>query len=147
MTAVRGAAASTVVTSDPRPPILFFDGGCALCHGAVRRLLRWERNGHRTLCFAPLEGPTAESLRTNQALPLLRDAVILWTTEGAVQGEAAVGAALDLIGCHKAAKAFRLLPRFLRLAGYRLIARHRHRWFGRVPADCPMPADPARMLP
>ena len=140
-------AATSNNAPTPQGPILFFDGGCALCHGAIRRLLRWERKGHHTLCFAPLEGPTAESLRTLQVLPLHRDAVILWANGGAVEGEAAVGAALDLIGRYRTAQAFRLLPRFLRRAGYRTVARKRHQWIGRVPEHCPVPADASRMLP
>jgi predicted DCC family thiol-disulfide oxidoreductase YuxK len=134
-------------TSDITPPVLFFDGGCALCHGAVRRLLRWERAAHAGLRFAPLDGATAEALRQQDQLPDHREAVILWTVKGAMEGEAAVGHALDLIGRPGRARAFRLLPAPLRRAGYRLTARNRHRWFGRVPDSCPMPADPARMLP
>ena len=134
-------------TSDITPPVLFFDGGCALCHGAVRRLLRWERASHASLRFAPLDGATAEALRQQGQLPDHREAVILWTVKGAMEGEAAVGHAMDLIGRPGRARAFRLLPAPLRRAGYRLTARNRHRWFGRVPDSCPMPADPARMLP
>ena len=141
------AAVSMEGTSEFAPPVLFFDGGCALCHGAVRRLLRWERESHAGLRFAPLDGPTADALRQQGQLPDHREAVILWTVEGAIEGEAAVGLALDLIGRPWRARAFRLLPSPLRRAGYRLTARNRHRWFGRVPEGCPMPAAPARMLP
>lgn len=141
------AAVSMGATSDIIPPVLFFDGGCALCHGAVRRLLRWERESHTGLRFAPLDGATADALRKQDQLPDHREAVILWTTEGAIEGEAAVGLALDIIGRPGRARAFRLLPSSLRRAGYRLTARNRHRWFGRVPEDCPMPANPKRMLP
>ena len=43
----------------PDGPFLFYDGGCALCHRAVRLLLRWERPGSRpgrALRFASLDG-------------------------------------------------------------------------------------------
>lgn len=134
----------------PQGPILFFDGGCALCHGAVRRLLRWERSDRLTappIRFAPLDGPTAESLRTANQLPESQKAVVLWTDNGALEGEAAVGAALDAIGRTSWARTFRILPRPLRRVGYRMTARNRHRWFGRMPKGCPMPAEPDRMLP
>ena len=123
------AAVSMAVTSEhpPRPegPILFFDGGCALCHGAVRRLLRWERSGHLTappIRFAPLDGPTAENLRSKGQLPESQEAVVLWTGTGALEGEAAAGAALDTIGRTGWAGAFRLLPRLgMRLGMGRLV--------------------------
>lgn len=141
-------------TSDPiSPPVLFYDGDCALCHGAVRRLLRWERfNGKSPaaqpkLRFAPLDGHTAEALRKQGELPGHREAVILWTDQETAEGEAAVSAALRAIGRPRLAGAFGRLPAPLRRAGYRLTARYRHRWFGRVPAGCPLPADPARVLP
>lgn len=133
--------------SDITPPILFFDGGCALCHGAVRRLVRWERESHARLRFAPLEGPTADALRLQDQLPEHREAVILWTAQGAFEGEAAVGQALEIIGRPGWGRAFRILPAPLRRTGYRLTARNRQRWFGRVYAGCPMPADPERILP
>ena len=143
-----------VATSDnparPGGPILFFDGGCALCHGAVRRLLRWERSDRLNappIRFAPLNGPTAESLRSAGQLPVSQEAVVLWTGTETLEGEAAAGAALDAIGRTGWAGAFRILPRPLRRAGYRMTARNRHRWFGRMPEGCPMPAEPHRMLP
>lgn len=134
-------------TSDITPPVLFFDGGCALCHGAVRRLVRWERKSHTRLRFAPLDGPTADALRKKGHLPEHREAVILWTGQGAAVGEAAVSQALKIIGRPGWGRAFQILPAPLRRAGYRLTARNRKRWFGRVYAGCPMPADPERMLP
>ena len=141
-------------TSDPiAPPVLFYDGGCALCHGAVRKLLKWEQSSlrsqtpHPVLRFAPLDGPTADTLRGQGMLPDHREAVILWTDQGATEGEAAVSAALHAIGRPQLARLFRFLPTPVRRAGYRLIARHRHRWFGRVPSGCPLPAEPGRILP
>lgn len=148
------AAVLMAATSDPiSPPVLFFDGDCALCHGAIRRLLRWERidgKGHARpslLRFAPLDGPTADALRKQGRLPDHREAVILWTDQGTTEGEAAVSEALSAIGRPRLARTFRLLPIPLRRAGYRFTARRRHRWFGRVPAGCPLPAGPVRMLP
>jgi len=137
------------VTSDigPRGPLLFFDGECALCHGAVRRILKWERPQEQGIMFAPLHGETAERLRQAGDLPEDKEAVILWTAEGTTQGEAAVGHVLDIIGRKGWARAFSCMPYALRTMGYRLTARNRHRWFGRVPASCPMPSQPSRFLP
>ena len=130
----------------PNGPILFFDGGCALCHRAVRRLLRWERPGHRELRFAPLDGTTAMTLRLKGQLPESQEAVALWHNAKATQGEAAITKALMVIGRPSLGKAFKVLPRFVRQGIYQMTARNRHKWFGRVPNGCPMPADPLRML-
>lgn len=131
----------------PHAPILFFDGGCALCHGAVRRLMRWERSGHRSLQFAPLKGTTAGALRSSGALHEDREAVALWTPAAVLTGEAATGMALELIGRQGWARAFRVLPAPLRRWAYRTTARNRHQWFGRVPNGCPVPTAPERFLP
>ena len=59
------AAALKEMNSDALPdgPFLFYDGGCALCHRAVRLLLQLERPGSRpgpALRFAPLDGTIAD---------------------------------------------------------------------------------------
>ncbi len=107
------------VTSDigPRGPLLFFDGECALCHGAVRRILKWERPQEQGIMFAPLHGETAERLRQAGDLPEDKEAVILWTAEGTTQGEAAVGHVLDIIGRKGWARAFSCMPYALRTMG------------------------------
>ena len=128
-------------------PILFFDGGCALCHGAVRRLMRWERSGHHSLQFAPLNGTTAGNLRSSGALHEDQEAVALWTPAEVLIGEAATGRALELIGRQGWAQAFHLLPAPMRRWAYRTTAQNRHQWFGRVPDGCPVPAAPKRFLP
>lgn len=42
------------------PDLVFFDGGCGLCQGAVRFLLARDADGHR-FRFAPLQGETARA--------------------------------------------------------------------------------------
>lgn len=130
----------------PNGPILFFDGDCALCHRAVRRLLRWERPGHQDLRFAPLDGANAMTLRLKSQLPESQDAVALWHNGKATCGEAAISEALMVIGRPSLGKTFKILPRFVRQRFYQMTARNRHKWFGRVSNGCPMPADPMRML-
>lgn len=132
---------------DPTGAVLFFDGECALCHGAVRRLIQWERPQHKDLLFAPLDGPTANELRRQNQLTSQQDAVVLWTAQRSLLGEAAVGEALNIIGRTGWARTFQRCPAPIRRLGYRMMARHRHRWFGRVESTCPLPSEPARFLP
>lgn len=129
-------------------PILFFDGDCALCHGAVRRLLRWEKpHGGAPILFSPLQGRTARALRAEGRLTPSTDAVVLLRGGTCHCGEQALGEALHLIGRTGWARAFRLWPAFLRRIGYRFVAQRRKAWFGQVSKGCPLPAEPGRMLP
>ncbi|HVO09767.1 MAG TPA: DCC1-like thiol-disulfide oxidoreductase family protein, partial [Vicinamibacteria bacterium] len=51
-------------------PVLFYDGGCGLCHLSVRLLLRLDRRGR--LRFAPLGGEHFTAV-LGRAVPQLPD--------------------------------------------------------------------------
>ena len=133
----------------PDGPLLFYDGGCALCHRAVRLLLRWERPGYRpgpALRFAPLDGAMADRLRNEGTLPPERDAVVFVADGEANAAEAAVRSALRAVGRPGLAALLGLWPAPLRRWGYRTVAANRTRWFGRTEAACPLPSDSQRFL-
>jgi predicted DCC family thiol-disulfide oxidoreductase YuxK len=126
-------------------PILFFDGLCPLCDGAVRWLLRADRHGR--LRFAPLQGATAtQRLPPRSSLP---DALVLWTPAGIrVRSDAVLGALEATGGLRVAYRLLRLLPRPLRDWLYDAVARRRTRWFGRWDAcRVPTAAERQRFLP
>ena len=131
----------------PDSPLLFYDGGCALCHRAVRFLLRWERSSSLpgpALRFAPLDGAMADRLRTAGTLPPERDAVVF-----VADGEAKAGAPSLRPARRRppgAAAFLGLWPAPLRRWGYRTMAANRTRWFGRTEAACPLPEDSQRFL-
>ncbi|MCP4012732.1 MAG: DUF393 domain-containing protein [Phycisphaeraceae bacterium] len=136
-------------TNRPDVPLqttLFFDGECGLCHRAVAWFLRHDRR--ETLRFAPLQGDTYAGLDrprpTDVSTMVLLDDRGLWTESDAVLAAlAALGGGWGLI-----ARLGRVIPRSLRNAVYRYVARHRIGWFG--PADaCRLPGDGAedRFLP
>ena len=133
----------------PDGPFLFYDGGCALCHRAVRLLLRWERPGSRpgrALRFAPLDGAMAGRLRATGTLPPEQDAVVFVADGEATTAEAAVRSALRAVGRPGLAALLGLWPAPLRRWGYRTMAANRTRWFGRTEAACPLPEDSQRFL-
>ena len=145
------AAVSRGVNSDVLPdgPFLFYDGGCALCHRAVRLLLRWERPGSRpgpALRFAPLDGTMANRLRAGGTLPQERNAVVFLAGGEATTAEAAVRAALRAVGRPSLATLLGLWPAPLRRWGYRTVAAKRTHWFGRTKTACPLPEDSQRFL-
>lgn len=115
-------------------PVLFFDGECGLCQRLVRRLLAFDRRGE--LRFAPLQGPTAQAWMRQRGLPAKDFDSLVFLPEGLGRNYAhlrktdGVIAALHAIGHHRLARCFGLLPRKLRDAGYRGVARMRRRVFG-----------------
>ena len=116
---------------DSAHPILLFDGVCNLCNGSVQFILR--RDPEARFRFASLQ--SAAGQRYLDELRIDRqavDSVIL--VEGDrwyMEGDAALRIARLLPGPWKMLGIFRLLPRPLRNWLYRLVARHRYRWFGK----------------
>jgi predicted DCC family thiol-disulfide oxidoreductase YuxK len=128
-------------------PIVFFDGVCVLCNGFVDRVLRADREGK--LRFAPLQGETARAL-----LPPLGDDPERWSVlyldeEGLHErSDVSLRVWRRLGGAYRLLALLRFVPRPLRDAVYRLIARNRYRWFGKREAcRLPTPAEAERFLP
>ena len=125
--------------------VLYFDGECHLCHGAVQFVLRHERAAQ--LLFSPLQGARAEQVLPEEVREV--DSLVL-EKEGQFYQQST--AALLLIPYLKWywqwLKVFWLMPRPLRDAVYDYIARHRYAWWGKMDA-CKMPdrAERARLLP
>ncbi|MGB0330664.1 MAG: thiol-disulfide oxidoreductase DCC family protein [Planctomycetota bacterium] len=129
-------------------PLLLYDGECGLCSHAVQFILRRDRR--RRMLFAPLQSETGREILAAAGLdPSDRTTMILRTGPGAVlvRSDAALTAAADLRGPWRWAAGLRWIPRPLRDAVYRLIARFRHRIFP-APAACllPDPGDAHRFI-
>ncbi len=128
-------------------PIVFYDGDCGLCDRFVRWMLRRDRR-HRYR-FAPLQGETARRMIRVEA----RDPGLWSGVLGDHDGEhrrsaATLRAVAGLGGVWRAAGLLLLVPAALRDRVYRVVARHRYRWFGRAPA-CVLPGadERGRFLP
>jgi predicted DCC family thiol-disulfide oxidoreductase YuxK len=127
--------------SPGRQDRFFYDGTCALCHGATRFLLAEDRTT-TGFAFASLQGSTWSSTipeATRRAVP---DSVAV-SVEGS--GEVLVRSTatayfLERLGglWRVVALALRLIPRPLRDAGYDVVAALRYRIFGRADALCPI---------
>jgi predicted DCC family thiol-disulfide oxidoreductase YuxK len=113
-------------------PIVLFDGVCNLCNGSVQFLLK--RDPQARFRFASLQSDTGQKLQAALGMdPQALDSVILvegdrWYKES----DAALRIARKLPGAWKLLTAFRIVPRPIRDAAYRLIARNRYRWFGKA---------------
>jgi predicted DCC family thiol-disulfide oxidoreductase YuxK len=120
-----------------------FDGVCNLCNASVRFLIA--RDHRAALRFTSLQSDLGRTLIAQHELDGTGlDSVILVENGRAwVESEAALRIAMHLGWPWRAAGVLRLLPRRLRDAGYRLIARNRYRWFGKQDA-CLMPTPELR---
>lgn len=129
--------------------IVFFDGECGLCSRSVRFLASADR--HQRLQFAPLQGETAAKLKLSEFASVESGSMVVRRESDGVtllRSDAVLELSRALGGFWRCGVIFRLLPRPLREAVYRFIARNRIRWFGHADA-CALP-DPqllARLLP
>lgn len=138
----------------PRPhPVLLYDGECGLCNACVRLLLRIDERG--VLRFAPLQSAPAQAYLRAQGLPtedfdtlvFVRDWAqpspggYLVRTDGVLAACAAAG------GWGRELANLRVLPRALRDAAYKVVARLRYALFGVYrPRPLPRPEWAARFL-
>lgn len=119
-------------------PVLFFDGTCGLCQRIVRGLLRVDRAGR--LHYGALQSPVAQAYLRSHGLPTEDfDSLIFvpeWTRRdrpeylGRTAGVIAALRATGGTGARGVAGLLAMLPVRVRDAGYRGIARGRHRLFG-----------------
>lgn len=128
-------------------PVIFFDGVCNLCNGAVRFVLRHDRRAR--FRFASLQSPAARRLLAPAGIdPLDLDSMVLLENGHVhVRSAAALRMVRGLGGVWTLATVFLCVPPPVRDAVYRFIARRRYRWFGRRDAClAPTPETRARFL-
>ncbi len=126
--------------------IVFFDGVCNLCNGALNWLI--DHDPHNHLHFAPLQGETFRVLKNNETLSDDLSTIVFWS-EGRffTHSEAVLRTCAALGGVWRLARVGLIIPAFLRDILYRFIARNRYRWFGKRDAcRLPTPALTAKFL-
>ena len=131
--------------------LVLFDGVCGFCDGAIRWLLARDR--HARLRYAPLQGEIAAALRARHAeIPDDIDTIVYVEADDAgervyLRSEAVYRVFAQLDGPWKAVAWLRWLPRGLSDWGYRIFARNRYRWFGRLDqCVAPRPEERARFV-
>ena len=148
LTAVTGIdAATTDRTAEAARCILFFDGVCGLCNKAVDFVLAHDPECH--FQFAPLQGETARQLLSPADASNLSSMVLLVYGRTYRRSSAAVRILWQLsLGWQIVGTLLWLIPLPIRNVGYRLIARNRHRFFGRhETCRMPTPQQRTRFLP
>ncbi len=119
-------------------PVLLFDGVCHLCHSTVHFILRNDRDG--IFRFAPLQSPVAKRLLSESGYhqPLPDGVILIDNGKIYIESDASFRVFQLLGGMWKLPAFLRFVPRFIRQAVYKFIARNRYTWFGKYDA-CPMP--------
>lgn len=118
--------------------ILFYDGVCHFCDGAVQFLLRHDRK-HR-FRFCALQSAVGKDILKNLGYVSPGMDTIVMLHQGRIYTEStAVLTTLKLLGgLWQIFYGFMILPVFFRDGAYRWFARNRYRWFGKK-AECRIP--------
>ncbi len=122
------------------PEVIFYDGGCGLCHASVKFVLARDREG-RHFNFAALDSDAYREAATAEARERMGDSVVVRTEEGRLLVRSAavrhilsrLGGGWGLLG-----RAMGVVPRAVLDVGYRGLARVRRLLTGRPKAACPM---------
>jgi predicted DCC family thiol-disulfide oxidoreductase YuxK len=111
-------------------PILFFDGVCNLCNGAVRFIIRHDKKGF--FRFASLQSEAAQRMLPEYGDLKKFDSVILLENGQLFQKSAAVLKVLNHLPWYwKWTQVFWIIPKSIRDVVYDGIANNRYRWFGK----------------
>lgn len=119
--------------------IVFYDGHCGFCHGAVRFALAIDRAA--VFRFAPLQGRLFAELFSEQERQRIPDSIVVRDPNGTllIYSSAIVHVLRQVGGTWaKIGWLLGLVPPFLRDAGYRCVARIRRQLTKRPPDLCPI---------
>ena len=112
-------------------PIIFFDGVCNLCNGAVQFVI--ERDKKNIFRFASLQSDFAKKTLLPFGIdPDQKDSFILLDDSKIYQRSgAALKVAKKLNKGWPILYGFMIVPRFIRDGIYNFIAKNRYKWFGK----------------
>ncbi|KAE8437301.1 thiol-disulfide oxidoreductase DCC family protein [Vreelandella piezotolerans] len=119
--------------------IVIFDGVCNFCSGAVKFIIKRDPQG--VFAFTPMQSELAQELTERFNVPDVGADTLVLIKQGEcfVLSDAALEIARDLKGPWRFCYVFKVVPRPIRDAAYKLFARHRYRLFGKKNA-CMVPS-------
>lgn len=121
------------------PLIILFDGVCNLCNGFVQFVIK--RDPHAKFKFGTLQSNKAiELLIPHHINPEeLNSVIFIENNKVYTQSDAAIKIAQHLGSAWPLAASLLIIPKFIRNAVYRFIAKNRYRWFGKK-MQCMVPS-------
>ncbi|UOQ52644.1 thiol-disulfide oxidoreductase DCC family protein [Hymenobacter cellulosivorans] len=127
------------------PATILFDGVCNLCNGFVQFVIQRDAPGH--FRFASLQSAAGQALLAEHGLRLgpAGPETVMLVERGRIftHSTAVLRIARQLGGPWALLYAFIVVPKPLRDAAYRFVARHRYQWFGQREA-CMLPTPELR---
>lgn len=127
-------------------PVILFDGVCNLCSGSVQFILK--RDKEKKFLFASLQSNYGQELLKQFDLPTdTFNSFILFENGKIFTRSTATLKMFSQLRNWGWVKIFWIVPKFLRDAVYKLIAKNRYKWFGKK-EECwlPTPDLKARFL-
>lgn len=114
--------------------VVLFDGVCNLCSGSVQFVLENEKDNK--LFFASLQSDFGqEILKKNKLSTATFDSIIFLEGEKIYsESDAALKIAKHLKFPYSLLSFLSIIPKFIRNAVYKWVARNRYRWFGKTEA-------------
>jgi len=111
--------------------VVLFDGVCNFCDGFVRFLIRHDPS--RRMRFCAMQSDAGRALLASRGFDpdALDTFVVLDGPRNLTRGDAALAIARAIEAPWSWLTAARILPRPLRDALYRIVAKNRYAWFGR----------------
>ena len=116
--------------------IILFDGVCTLCNFSVTFIIRHDKKGY--FHFASIQSNIGKSLIEKYALQGVDSIILVQEGKAYIYSNAVLHIAKKLDSWHKYLYFFRFIPRIFRDAFYKIVAKHRNRFFGKK-ESCMMP--------
>jgi len=110
-------------------PLFVFDGHCVLCSTGVSWLMK---HGGDRVRFASAQSPLGEALFRHYGIDPDKTYLLIADGSASVESTGYLRLCRLLGGRWRLFLSLKLIPRPFRDWVYRLVARHRYRWFGKV---------------
>ena len=131
--------------TDASKTIVLFDSVCNLCNGVVQFIIT--QDSHKRFQFASQQSEIGQALLERHKLPAMDTVVLIEGASVYTQSDAVLEILKRLPSPWNWVGAFKIVPKFLRDAVYRLVARYRYNIFGKREACwLPTPELRARFL-
>lgn len=127
--------------------LILFDGVCNFCDRTVQRILKADTRN--LFVFASLQSDTGQEIMRYAGIPSTTDSVILYQPGTAyyTESDAVLEIARQLGGLYPLLLAAKIIPKRVRDAAYRYVARNRYKWYGKKEAcSIPTPETRAKFL-
>ncbi|OCS88453.1 hypothetical protein A6M13_00995 [Caryophanon tenue] len=123
--------------------LVLYDGSCGLCDGIVQFLLAHDVKNR--FYFAALDSETGVIYRKRYGISADVDSVVVIYKERAmIYDDAAIALVPHLPLPYRLGQVAKIVPKPIRYAAYKLIAKNRYRFFGEVTA-CKLPTAAERV--